>query len=53
MKGGTCATDIIWLPKSKIEVDGVSCETDFEDLIPGESVDVYIPDWLAMEKGLL
>ncbi len=45
--------ETIWLPKTQIEVDGVSCEQDFETLTPGEDVDVYIPDWLAEDKGLL
>lgn len=43
----------IWLPKSQIEVDGVSCEADFDMLVFDEQVDVYIPDWLAEDKGLL
>lgn len=42
-----------WLPKSQIEVDGVSHESDFEELVRHEAVDVYIPDWLAEEKGLI
>jgi hypothetical protein len=42
-----------WLPKSQIEVDGVVVENDFKNLIPFEQVDVYIPDWLAEDKGLL
>ncbi|MBU2644840.1 hypothetical protein KKI24_09050 [bacterium] len=43
----------IYLPKSQIEVDGVSHESDFDDLVRNEVLDVYIPDWLAEEKGLL
>ncbi len=27
--------EFIWLPKSQIEVDGVSCEEDFDTLIIG------------------
>ena len=53
LKGGTPATDLIWLPKTQIEVDGVSHESDFENLVHGEELDVYIPDWLAEDKGLL
>ena len=45
--------EFIWLPKSQIEVDGVSCEEDFETLIIDERVDVYIPDWLAEKNDLL
>lgn len=43
----------IWLPKSQIEVDGVSHEEDFDNLVRREQVDVYVPDWLAEDKGLL
>lgn len=43
----------IWLPKSQIEVDGVSCDEDFKELVPDETVDVYIPDWLAEKNDLL
>ena len=43
----------IWLPKSQIEVDGVSVESDFDDLVREEELDIYIPDWLAEEKGLI
>ena len=43
----------IILPKSQIEVDGVSCEQDFDNLVPGEDLGVYIPDWLAEQKDLL
>lgn len=43
----------IILPKSQIEVDGVQCEADFENLVPGEDVDVYVPDWLAANKDLI
>lgn len=43
----------ICFPKSQIEVDGVSHEEDFDSLIRGEQVDVYIPDWLAEQEGLL
>jgi hypothetical protein len=53
LKGGTPATDQIWLPKKSIEVDGVSHEEDFQSLVVGEEVDVYIPDWLAKDKGLI
>ena len=42
-----------WLPKSQIEVDGVSCDEDFKTLVPSEVVDVYIPDWLAEKNDLL
>jgi len=45
--------EFIWLPKSQIEVDGVSYEEDFDNLVRRERVDVYIPDWLAEDKGLL
>jgi hypothetical protein len=43
----------IWFPKSEIEVDGVQCEEDFNSLVEDEEVDIYIPDWLAVENGLL
>lgn len=46
-------SDLIWLPKSAIEVDGVSHESDFAELIRGEELDVYAPDWLAEDKDLL
>ena len=46
-------SEVIWLPKSQIEVDGVSHELDFDSLIKDEQVDVYIPDWLAESNGLL
>ncbi len=42
----------IWFPKSaldKIEDN----DLDYETLIRDEQVDVYIPDWLAEDKGLL
>lgn len=42
-----------WIPKSQIEIDGISTWTDFETLKRGEKIDVYIPDWLAEQKGLL
>jgi hypothetical protein len=35
-----------WLPKSQIEYD------DEYPLSPEEEIDVEIPDWLAIEKGL-
>jgi len=43
----------IWLPKSQIEVDGVSCDEDFKTLVPDEEVDCYIPDWLAEKHELI
>ena len=59
-KGEGCAfsldeddEEIFWMPKSQIEVDGVSHEEDFDNLVRGEVVDVYIPDWLAEQEGLL
>lgn len=42
-----------WLPKSEIEIDGISTWSDFETLKFGEEIDVYIPDWLAEDKGLI
>jgi hypothetical protein len=53
LKGEGNRTGYIWLPKTQIEVDGVSHESDFESLVHGEELDVYIPDWLAEDKGLL
>ena len=44
---------MIMLPKSQIEVDGVSHVEDYDDLIPNEEVDVYIPEWLADDKGVI
>lgn len=33
----------IWLPKSKIDYDGGV----------GDTIDVEMPEWLALEKGLI
>ena len=55
-QGGVLLSDgneSYWFPKSQIEVDGVSHESDFENLVRGEKYDTYIPDWLAKDKGLL
>ena len=38
----------VWLPKSLIDV-----EADLDLLNQGDSVEVEIPPWLAMEKGLI
>lgn len=35
-----------WLPLSQIE-----CESEFDDLDPGDTVEVRIPEWLAEERG--
>ncbi len=42
-----------WLPKSQIEIDGMSTMEDYETLEPEEELDVYIPDWLAEKHGLI
>ena len=34
----------VWLPKSKVE---------FEDVTPGTVTTVTIPEWLALDKGLI
>lgn len=39
-------SESFWLLKSQIDVD------DYNTLIPGETIDVEIPNWLAEEKGL-
>lgn len=35
-----------WLPLSQIEVDP-------EDYEPGDAITVTLPEWLAMDKGLV
>lgn len=42
-----------WLPISQIEIDGCQSYSDYDRLKRGESLDIYIPDWLAEKKGLL
>ena len=34
----------VWLPKSKVE---------FDDVTPGTVTTVTLPEWLALEKGLI
>lgn len=34
----------IWLPKSKVE---------FDDVTPGTATTVTLPEWLALDKGLI
>ena len=41
-----------WLPKTQIEIDSVE-PYEYDSLEKGEEVDVYVPDWLAEEKGLM
>lgn len=39
----------VWLPKSQIK----SCTPALKDLEQGDAVEVWIPRWLAQEKGFL
>ena len=41
-----------WAPKSQVEIDSVE-PYEYDSLERGEDLDVYLPDWLAEEKGLL
>jgi len=38
-------SDVIWLPKSQIEL--------LEDGGPGDTVEMVVPEWLAIKKGLV
>jgi len=42
----------ICLPKSQIK-DYEGNLYDCEDLVEGEEIDIYLPDWLAEDKDLL
>ncbi len=39
--------DDVWIPKSQIR------NVDPDDLLPGRSLTIEIPQWLALEKGLI
>ena len=43
----------LMFPKSEIEVDGIQCKEDFDNLIRNEELDVYLPMWMAEERGLI
>lgn len=38
----------IWLPLSQVKVEDV----DLDDCTRGEDIDIEVPDWLALDKGL-
>lgn len=42
----TSISQSFWLPKSQIDVD------DYDTLVEGETIDIDIPNWLAVEKEL-
>ena len=35
----------VWVPLSQVEID--------DDAMPGETVEIVIPEWLAQERGLI
>ena len=35
----------VWLPFSQIELD--------DDAMPGQTVEIVVPEWLAADKGLI
>lgn len=37
----------VWLPKSQVSIEG----DEFPE--PGESAELFVPEWLAKEKGLI
>lgn len=43
------ALDLIWIPRSQIRNHDEIIETDY---VNGDKMDVEIPDWLAVNKGL-
>ena len=44
--------EMIWLPKSVLDKVPDNA-LDYEALVPDEQIDVYVPDWIATDKGLL
>jgi hypothetical protein len=40
----------IWLPKSQVNKDE---EPDYDNLIQGDEISLFIPEWLAMDKDLI
>jgi hypothetical protein len=49
--------DAVWLPKSLIsDVDYTDTRPDAEDwddLVRGDTITVTIPEWLALDRGLI
>jgi len=41
-------TNAIWLPKSQIE-----CDVDLDNADVGDTIEVTLPEWLALDKGLI
>jgi hypothetical protein len=44
------ANEEYWMPKSQMKV---APDVDLDQLTPGDIVDFQIPNWLALDKGLI
>jgi hypothetical protein len=40
--------DLIWLPRASVE-----CDTSDDQMVPGKIYEFIMPEWIALEKGLI
>ncbi len=44
--------ELLWFPKSQIEISPFQIEPEMDDLEVGDELEILVPDWLAQAKGL-